>query len=57
VPASGGPVDPQLIEDPVQPGLSVAKHLPSTKRVHLSYGLDEIANQPAQIKDIPPEKR
>jgi len=39
------------------PGLSVAKHLPSTKRVHLSYGLDEIANQPARIKDIPPEKR
>jgi hypothetical protein len=40
-----------------RPGLSVAKRPPSTKRVHLSYSLDEIARHSARIKDIPAEKR
>jgi hypothetical protein len=40
-----------------RPGLSVAKRPPSTKRVHLSYSLDDIAKHSARIKDIPPENR
>jgi hypothetical protein len=40
-----------------RPGLSVAKRPPSAKRVHLSYGLNEIAKLSSRIKDIPPEKR
>ncbi|MFL5258860.1 MAG: DUF1272 domain-containing protein [Hyphomicrobiales bacterium] len=40
-----------------RPGLSVDKRPPSTVRVHLSYGLDDIARHVARIKDIPPENR
>jgi len=38
-------------------GLSVGKRPPSSKRVHLSYSLDDIAKHSARIRDIPPEKR
>ncbi len=38
-------------------GLSVAKRPPSTKRIHLSYSLDDIAKHSARIRRIPPEKR
>jgi len=38
-------------------GLSVEKRPPSSKRIYLSYDLDDIANHSARIKDIPPEKR
>jgi uncharacterized protein len=40
-----------------RPGVSVAKHPPSNKRVHLSFGLDEIAAHSARISNIPPEDR
>ena len=40
-----------------RPGLSVAKRPASTRRVHLSYPVDEIAQHSARLKDIPPEKR
>jgi hypothetical protein len=40
-----------------RPGLSVAKRPPSDKRVHLSFGLDDIAAHSARIRDILPEER
>jgi hypothetical protein len=40
-----------------RPGLSVAKRPPSSKRVRLSYSLDEIAAHSSKIKGIPPEDR
>jgi hypothetical protein len=40
-----------------RPGLSVAKRPPSDKRVHLSYSHDNIAEQSAKLRSIPPEKR
>jgi len=38
-------------------GLSVAKRPPSSTRVSLSYGHQEIAAHILRIKDIPPEHR
>ena len=38
-------------------GLSVAKRPPSSKRVRLSYSLDEIAVHSGKIKSIPSEDR
>lgn len=38
-------------------GLSTAKRPPSTKRVHLSFKLEELGDHIRRIKDIPPEKR
>ncbi|THD60370.1 MAG: DUF1272 domain-containing protein [Bradyrhizobium sp.] len=38
-------------------GVSVGKHPPSTKRVHLSFSHDEIAAHSAKIAGIPPETR
>ena len=58
-PNCGGGFAPRPIR-PAQewrPGLSVAKRPPSTKRVHLSFSLDEIAAHSMRIKDIPPEQR
>jgi uncharacterized protein len=40
-----------------RPGVCVAKHLPSDKRVHLKYALDDIAALSRAIRDIPPEQR
>jgi uncharacterized protein len=40
-----------------RPGLSVEKRPPSAKRVHLSYGLDDIAAHSARIKHIAPADR
>jgi uncharacterized protein len=40
-----------------RPGLSVGKQPPSTRRVYLSYSVDDIAAHCARIKDIPPEQR
>jgi hypothetical protein len=40
-----------------RPGISVGKHPPSDKRVHLKYGLDDVAAHAARIRDIPPEER
>jgi hypothetical protein len=38
-------------------GLSIAKRPPSTKRVHLSYAIDDIATHSQRIKDIASENR
>jgi hypothetical protein len=40
-----------------RPGLSVEMRPPSTKRIHLCYGLSEIVAHSARIKDIAPENR
>jgi uncharacterized protein len=40
-----------------RPGLSLAKRPPSSKRVHLSYSLDEVASFSARIAGIAPEDR
>jgi hypothetical protein len=40
-----------------RPGVCVAKHQPSHKRVHLKYALDDIAAHVAKISKIAPEKR
>lgn len=40
-----------------RPGLSLAKRPASTARVHLSYGLDDIAAFAARIRAIPPGER
>ena len=58
-PNCGGGFAPRPIR-PAQewrPGLCVAKRPPSTKRVHLSYSLDEVAAHSKRIKDVPPEQR
>ena len=46
-PNCGGGFVPRPIRPTTEwrPGLSVAKRPPSAKRVHLSYGLDEIATE------------
>jgi len=40
-----------------RPGVSVGKHPPSDKRVHLKYSLDDLAAHSARIRDIAPEQR
>src|ERR1700730_1005888 len=40
-----------------RPGLSVKTRPPSSKRVHLSYSLSDIAAHTLRIRDIPPEDR
>jgi hypothetical protein len=40
-----------------RPGACVSRQLPSDKRVHLKYSLEDIAAHSAGIRDIPPEKR
>jgi hypothetical protein len=40
-----------------RPGLSVAQRPASTQRVHLSYGLDDIAEFSARIRSIDPAQR
>jgi uncharacterized protein len=58
-PNCGGGFVPRPIRPATEwrPGVSVGKHPPSGKRVHLSFGLDEIAEHSARIRDIPPEGR
>jgi len=38
-------------------GVSVAKHPPSEKRVHLKYELEDVATHSARLRTIPPETR
>jgi uncharacterized protein len=38
-------------------GVSLEKHPPSTKRVHLKYVFDDVAAHSARVRDIPPEQR
>jgi uncharacterized protein len=40
-----------------RPGVSVEKHPPSSKRVLVSYNLDDIAEHSARIRNIPPAER
>jgi hypothetical protein len=40
-----------------RPGASVEKQPPSDKRVHLKYGLDDLAAHCARVRHIPPEER
>jgi uncharacterized protein len=58
-PNCGGGFAPRPIRPKTEwrPGLSVGKRPPSTRRVHLSYSLKEIAAFTQQLKDIAPEDR
>jgi hypothetical protein len=58
-PNCGGGFVPRPIRPATEwrPGLSVAKRPPSTRRVHLSYSLDDIAAHSARIREIPPAER
>jgi hypothetical protein len=38
-------------------GISAGKNPPASKRVHLSFGPDEVAAFSAEIKNIPPDER
>ena len=40
-----------------RPGVCVEKHLPSDQRVHLKYGVDDVAAHSARIRDVRPEER
>jgi len=58
-PNCGGGFVPRPIRPSTEwrPGLSVALRPASTKRVHLSHSLDDIAAHTMRIKDILPENR
>ena len=58
-PNCGGGFVPRPIRPATEwrPGLSLAKRPPSTKRVHLSYSLDDVAAHSERLKDIPPAAR
>jgi hypothetical protein len=58
-PNCGGGFAPRPIRPATEwrAGLSTAKRPPSTRRVRLSYSLDEIAVHSSRIKHIPPEAR
>jgi uncharacterized protein len=58
-PNCGGGFAPRPIRPATEwrPGLSVANRPPSDRRVHLSFGPDEVAAFSAGITDIPPEER
>ena len=40
-----------------RPGVCVTKQVPSDKRVHLKYGLEDVAAHCARLRDIPPQER
>ena len=58
-PNCGGGFVPRPIRPSTEwrPGLSLAKRPASTTRVHLSYGLDDIAALSARLREIPPAER
>lgn len=58
-PNCGGGFAPRPIRPATEwrPGVSVEKQPPSTKRVHLSHSLDDIAALAMRMKDIAPENR
>jgi hypothetical protein len=58
-PNCGGGFAPRPIRPAIEwrPGLFVAKRPPSTRRIHLTYSLEDIAAHSTRIKNIPPEKR
>src|SRR5438067_13037441 len=55
-PNCGGGFVPRPLRPAMEcrPGLSAAKWLPSDKRAHLSYSLDDTAEVSARTRDIPP---
>ncbi|QIO30375.1 DUF1272 domain-containing protein [Bradyrhizobium sp. 1(2017)] len=58
-PNCGGGFAPRPIR-PTQewrPGVCASKQTPSDKRVHLKYGVDDVAAHCARIRDVPPERR
>jgi hypothetical protein len=58
-PNCGGGFTPRPIRPATEwrPGLSVAKRPPSTKRMRLSFSLEEVRAHSARIREIPPEQR
>jgi hypothetical protein len=40
-----------------RPGVSTGKQPPSDKRVRLKYGLDDVAEHAARIRNVAPEER
>ena len=58
-PNCGGGLAPRPIRPATEwrAGLSVAKRPPSTKRVFLSYDVEEIARFVTCVRDVPPERR
>jgi uncharacterized protein len=40
-----------------RPGISVGRHPPSEKRIHLKYSIEEVAEHSTRIRDIPPDER
>jgi uncharacterized protein len=58
-PNCGGGFAPRPIRPAKQwrPGVCITEQLPSDKRVHLKYSLDDVAAHSAKLRDIPPEMR
>jgi len=57
------PIRPAIERRPIRPtterrpGVCVTKQLPSDKRVHLKYSVEDVAAHSARLKDIPPQER
>jgi hypothetical protein len=58
-PNCGGGFVPRPIRPATErrPGVCVTKQLPSDKRVHLKYSLEDVAAHSARLRDIPPQER
>ena len=58
-PNCGGGFAPRPIRPATErrPGVCVAKHPPSDKRVHLKYSIEDVAAHSAKFRDIAPEQR
>ena len=58
-PNCGGGFAPRPIRPVTErrPGECVTKQLPSDKRVHLKYSVEDVAAHCAKLRDIPPQER
>ena len=58
-PNCGGGFEPRPIRPATErrPGVCVTKQLPSDKRVHLKYSVEDVAAHCARLRDIPPQER
>jgi uncharacterized protein len=58
-PNCGGGFVPRPIRPATErrPGVCVAKHPPSDKRVHLKYSLEDVAAHSAKFRNIAPQDR
>jgi hypothetical protein len=58
-PNCGGGFSPRPVRPSIErrPGLSLAKQPASSKRVHLSYDLENIASFVRSLRGIPPQER